>query len=58
MKWAQSENYRQLVLDVANPNIPAIRLYESCGFVPTGKTGTLPPPRQHILENEMAMIFN
>ncbi|WP_442511716.1 GNAT family N-acetyltransferase [Novipirellula sp. SH528] len=58
IEWAQNENYRRLILDVANSNIQAIRLYESCGFVPTGKTGALPPPRQQILEHEMAMILD
>jgi len=56
--WAQGEGYRQLILEVADANDAAIRLYESCGFVPTGRTGTLPPPRQHILEHEMAMNFD
>jgi ribosomal protein S18 acetylase RimI-like enzyme len=53
--WARNENYKRVLLDVGDENAVAIRLYESCGFVPTGKTGTLPPPRQHILEHERAL---
>jgi ribosomal protein S18 acetylase RimI-like enzyme len=56
VEWAESEKHRRIILDAANTNTAAIRLYESCGFVPTGKTGALPPPRDHILEHEMARI--
>ncbi len=50
--WARDENYRCVLLDVGDTNAAAIRLYESCGFVRTGKTGSLPAPRQHIREHQ------
>jgi len=50
--WARLKDYKSIYLDVADTNHAAIRLYESCGFSPTGKTSSLPPPRQHILEHE------
>lgn len=46
--------YRRLVLEVGDHNDGAIRLYEAIGFVPTGRTTTLPPPRTHITEHERA----
>jgi GNAT superfamily N-acetyltransferase/predicted RNA-binding protein with PIN domain len=42
----------RLALDVGDRNLPAIRLYERFGFVPTGRTTTLPPPREHVTEHE------
>ena len=53
--WARGEGYRRVVLDVADANRAAIRLYESCGFVATGETGTLPPPREHITEHRRCL---
>ena len=50
--WARENGISQLVLDVADLNTPAIALYESKGFAPNGKIGTLPPPRQHIREHQ------
>jgi ribosomal protein S18 acetylase RimI-like enzyme len=46
--------YDRLVLDVGDHNEGAIRLYERLGFVPTGRTTTLPPPREHVTEHERA----
>jgi ribosomal protein S18 acetylase RimI-like enzyme len=43
------------VLDVGARNAPARRLYERHGFVPTGRTGSLPPPREHVPEVEMEL---
>lgn len=45
---------QRLILDVAVENPHAIALYERHGFVRTGRTSTLPPPRTHIAEIEMA----
>ncbi len=55
ISWARSANYPRLILEVGDGNFAAIRLYERCGFVPTGRTGTLPPPRTHIREHERAL---
>jgi GNAT superfamily N-acetyltransferase len=51
--WATSRNFGQLRLWVAETNEPARRLYERCGFVPTGKSGPL-PAHPHIIELEMS----
>ncbi|MEM1255980.1 MAG: GNAT family N-acetyltransferase [Cyanobacteria bacterium P01_H01_bin.21] len=56
--WAQAEGYRRIILDVGDANTPAIRLYQACGFVLTGRTGSLPPPRDHIRELEMERVFS
>ena len=48
---------RRVVLEVADVNTPAIRLYARHGFAPTGRTGTMPPPREHITETEMAFTL-
>jgi GNAT superfamily N-acetyltransferase len=53
--WARGRELRRLVLDVGEHNAPARRLYERAGFVPTGATGALPPPRDHLPEVEMAV---
>jgi ribosomal protein S18 acetylase RimI-like enzyme len=45
---------RRLLLDVGDHNAHAIALYARHGFEPTGRTGTLPPPREHVLEHERA----
>ncbi len=55
--WARGEDYRRILLDVGDMNVPAIRLYESCGFLPTGVTGTLPPPRDDLLEHERELLL-
>ena len=53
--WARARGSTRLLLDVADGNTAAIRLYESRGFVPTGVTGSLPPPRERILEHQHAL---
>ena len=53
--WARSSGYQRILLEVGEVNAPAIRLYVRMGFVPTGVTGTLPEPRTHIREREMAL---
>lgn len=52
--WARDKAYRRLVLEVADANTPAIALYRRCGFVPTGITGAMDPPREYITEHELA----
>ncbi len=53
--WARVAGYARVVLDVGDTNVPAIRLYQSKGFEPTGRTATLPEPRTHLREHERAL---
>jgi SagB-type dehydrogenase family enzyme len=53
--WARGAGLRRLVLDVGVHNAAARRLYEGQGFLATGATGALPPPRAHLREIEMAV---
>jgi ribosomal protein S18 acetylase RimI-like enzyme len=53
--WARASGLRRVLLDVADRNVPAIRLYARKGFEPTGVTGSLPPPREHILEHQRGL---
>ena len=53
--WARGRGLRRLILDVGEHNVAARRLYERNGFVATGATGALPPPRAHVREIEMAI---
>ncbi|MDZ7801100.1 MAG: GNAT family N-acetyltransferase [Trueperaceae bacterium] len=55
LAWARGRGLRRLLLDVGTHNAPARRLYERHGFVATGATGSLPPPRTHVREHEMAI---
>jgi len=50
-QWAQSAGYEKFILDVADNNISAIKLYSKLLFEPNGETGTLPSPREHITEH-------
>lgn len=54
IQWAKANGYSRLLLDVANDNFAAIALYSKLKFGPTGETGALPYPRQHILEHRLA----
>ena len=56
-QWARENGHARLVLDVADDNATAIALYERHGFVPTGHTDTLPPPRTHIKEHRRDLIL-
>ena len=53
--WARTAGFARVLLDVADTNLPAIRLYASRGFEPDGVTGSQPAPRQHILEHRRAL---
>lgn len=55
--WARASGYTRVLLDVGDENVSATRLYERNGFVPTGRTSTLPPPREHVLEHEREHRF-
>jgi len=53
--WARSEGYTRLVLEAGIENRSAVALYTRKGFKPTGKMGHLPPPREHVKEQEMVL---
>lgn len=53
IEWAIRRGFRRLVLDVGEANVAARALYENRGFVLTGVTRALPPPREHVKELEM-----
>lgn len=55
IEWARGADYRSLRLEVADANEHAVRLYARLGFEPTGVTGTMPAPREHITEHERAL---
>jgi len=55
--WARAQGFQCVLLDVADGNVPAIALYQSRGFVPNGITGTLPAPREHVLEHQRALAL-
>jgi GNAT superfamily N-acetyltransferase len=55
IEWARANGISRLVLDVADLNVPAVALYRAKGFVPNGKSGALPPPRDHIREHQLEL---
>ena len=52
---ARGAGAARLVLDVGDHNTPAQGLYHRFGFRRTGRVGSLPPPRQHVTEHELAL---
>lgn len=50
-----ARGFQKLLLDVGDDNQAAIAFYASKGFTPTGVTGTLPPPREHIHEHQQEL---
>lgn len=55
IEHARGMGFARLVLNVGDGNLPAVALYARHGFVPTGRTSTLPPPREHVTEHERAL---
>jgi len=53
--WAISQDYANLLLEVADDNKRAVAFYARMGFEPTGATGSLPAPREHIREHERVL---
>ncbi len=54
---AREQGFGRLVLEVSDHNAPAIRLYARLGFAPTGVSGTMPAPRDHIPEHQRALVL-
>lgn len=51
MAWAAAQGAQRIKLWVTAGNSPAMKLYQSSGFVPTGKTDILPShPSLHVIE--------
>jgi GNAT superfamily N-acetyltransferase len=57
LAWAYDQGFDRVTLGVGDFNTTAIALYERHGFVPTGETSTLPPPRTHITEHTRALTL-
>lgn len=55
LEVARQRGFPRMLLDVGDHNAPAIALYARNGFRPTGRRGSLPPPREHVLEHEMGI---
>jgi GNAT superfamily N-acetyltransferase len=55
IRWAKEEGFERVLLDVGDLNEHAINLYKRNGFEPTGRTGTLPPPRTHVSEHQRVL---
>ena len=57
IEWAKDAGYQELCLEVGDHNTAAIALYESRGFLPTGNTFKMEPPRDHITEHERLLVL-
>jgi GNAT superfamily N-acetyltransferase len=55
VEWARGGGHPRVLLDVGVANPAALALYASAGFRPTGATSHLPPPRERVLELQMAL---
>jgi ribosomal protein S18 acetylase RimI-like enzyme len=53
--WATGAGADRIVLDVGDHNRTAIALYTRWGFTPTGRETSLPAPREHVTEHELAL---
>lgn len=51
---ARGRGHTRLTLEVGDHNTTAQRLYARHGFVPTGRTSTMPPPKDHVTEHQLA----
>ena len=54
---AQARGARRAVLEVGVGNAAARALYLRHGFAPTGVTSRLPAPREHIHEEQLALVL-
>jgi ribosomal protein S18 acetylase RimI-like enzyme len=57
VEWSRSEGFSDLLLNVADDNDAAIRLYEALGFAPTGRTSTFPAPRDHLVKHQRRLML-
>ena len=55
--WARAAGHARLLLEVADENAAAVALYARHGFEPTGRTGSLPAPREHVAEHQRALVL-
>jgi ribosomal protein S18 acetylase RimI-like enzyme len=55
---ARGHGHARVTLDVGDHNLRAQRLYARHGFTPTGRTSTMPPPKDHVTEHELARGSN
>jgi GNAT superfamily N-acetyltransferase len=55
LAWARDAGFTRVRLFVTDANAAAVATYAAHGFVATGRTGTLQPPREHITEHELAI---
>jgi ribosomal protein S18 acetylase RimI-like enzyme len=51
---ARSHGRTRVTLEVGDHNVRAQRLYARHGFEPTGHTSTMPPPKDHVTEHQLA----
>lgn len=56
-KVARNDAFRRILLEVGDHNTAAVRLYERSGYVPTGHTARMDPPRAHITEHERVLVL-
>lgn len=54
LRTARELGYPRVVLDVGEHNAAAQRLYARHGFTATGRTYRFDPPREHVVEHELA----
>lgn len=57
IEWARQLGTSRILLDVGDWNTAALALYRSRGFLPTGKVGALPFPRDHIPEQQFSLLL-
>lgn len=58
IEWAKENNYRRLLLDVGKENQPALKLYQSKQFSPTGRTQQLDFGHGPIDECQLVLNLN